>query len=280
MADPAPVTSTGRVGLAALVADPGSALVAFDYDGTLAPIVADPASARAQPGMVEALARLGRQVGQLALITGRPAAEAVRLAELDAAGAPEQLVVLGHYGVERWDSDTGRLMTADPPPGLALVRRELDAILEAAGVPDASVEDKGLAVAVHVRRCAGPETAYAKLREPLTALARRAGMVAEPGRHVIELRPEGMDKGRALSALREEVGAATVMFTGDDLGDLAAFAAVDRWRAAGGAGLLVCSGSEEVSALASKADLVVDGPAGVLEMISSLGEMLAGPGDK
>ncbi len=270
----APTTDAGRAGLAALLREPTLALLAFDYDGTLSPIVDDPAAASPQPGAVEALARLGEHVGQLAIITGRPVAEAVRLAGLDGPGGPGRLVVLGHYGVERWDSATGRLATASPPPGLALVRRELGRVLAEAGVPDATVEDKGLAVAVHVRRCAAPETAYRKLIGPLVALAKRAGLAAEPGRHVIELRPAGMDKGRALTALAAEVGAESITFTGDDLGDLAAFDAVDAWRSRGRAGFLVCSGSSEVTALAARADVIVDGPPGVLALVQALVQAL------
>ncbi len=274
MAELVPTTVVGQAGLHALLRDPGQALIAFDYDGTLAPIVDDPAAAGPEPGVVEALARLGERVGNLAIITGRPAREAVELGGLDGAAAPASLVVLGHYGVERWDSATGELTTADPPEGLALVRRELAGILEAAGVPDAVIEDKGLAVAVHVRRCASPAAAYRSVQPPLLALAQRAGLVAEPGRHVIELRPPGMNKGRALSTLMGEVEAGSVMFTGDDLGDLAAFDAVDARREQGGAGLLVCSGSTEVTGLSERADLVVDGPPGVRRLVEALVALL------
>jgi trehalose 6-phosphate phosphatase len=61
-----------------------------------------------------------------------------------------------------------------------------------------------------------------------------------------------------------------VAFAGDDLGDLAAFDEVERLRARGVPGLLVCSGSQEEQALAARADLVVDGPAGVVAFISHL----------
>ncbi len=91
---------------------------------------------------------------------------------------------------------------------------------------------------------------------------------------MIELRPAGMDKGKALLALAAEVGATTLVFTGDDLGDLAAFDAVDAWRSTGGAGLLVCSGSDEVEELAARADLVVDGPPGVLALLRELTALL------
>lgn len=270
MTDLDPLTDVGRAGLAAITTDPAHALIAFDYDGTLAPIVDDPAAARPQPGVVAALRLLATSVGQLAIITGRPAGEAVRLANLTAGTAPEALVVLGQYGVERWDAATGHLRPAEPSPGLTLVRRDIATVLERAGVPDAHIEDKGLALAVHVRRCPEPASAFARIVDPLTALAERAGLAAEPGRNVFEIRPAGMDKGKALQALMAEVGARSVMFTGDDLGDLAAFDAVDSWRSDGSPGLLVCSGSVEVVGLAERADLVVDGPPGVLDLLHSL----------
>jgi trehalose 6-phosphate phosphatase len=271
----APTTQLGRAGLEAIVADPTRALLAFDYDGTLAPIVADPASARAQPGVVSALAELAWRVGQVAIITGRPASVAVELAGISDVPGLAQLVVLGQYGLERWSAATGEVTTVEPAAGLARARDQIAHVIAGAGVPDAVIEDKGLALAVHVRRSAAPEAAYQRLTEPLLALADRAGLVAEPGRLVIELRPKGMDKGKALLGLAAERGAGSLMFTGDDLGDLAAFDAVASWRDTGGAGLLVCSGSAEVAGLADRADLVVDGPPGVLALVRDLTSLLS-----
>jgi Trehalose-6-phosphatase len=67
-----------------------------------------------------------------------------------------------------------------------------------------------------------------------------------------------------------EVGAEAVLYAGDDLGDLPAFAAVEKLRSDGVPGLLVCSGSSEVGELADRADLVVDGPAGVVRLLAAL----------
>jgi trehalose 6-phosphate phosphatase len=64
------------------------------------------------------------------------------------------------------------------------------------------------------------------------------------------------------------------MYAGDDLGDLPAFAAVDKLRSDGVPGLLVCSGSAEVTELAERADLVVDGPAGVVRLLMALASRL------
>jgi trehalose 6-phosphate phosphatase len=263
-------TAEGEAGLAAIRLDPGAALIATDFDGTLAPIVADPREARADAGAVAGLRGLAGVVGTLAVITGRPAAEAVELGGFE--GVPG-LIVLGHYGGERWQD--GALTAPDPPPGVAVARERLPQLLADAGAPDGVwVEDKGSAVAVHTRRAADPVGALEALREPLAGLAADVGLVVEPGRMVIELRAPGMDKGAALTALVAERKAGAVLFAGDDLGDLAAFGAVRALREGGHPGVTVCSASGEVSALAAEADLVVDGPGGVAALLGSLARAL------
>ncbi len=263
---PVPVTPEGRAGLAALLADPGHGIVALDFDGTLSPIVADPAAARAHPGAVPALRQVAAAVGTLAVITGRPAASAVDLGGFQAVPG---LVVLGHYGLERWAD--GVLESPPSQAGVEAARAELPGLLAAAGAPDGTrIEDKGHAVAVHTRQAADPQAALDRLRHPLAGLAARHGLAVEPGRMVIELRPQGMDKGQALHSLVRQRRPSAVMFCGDDLGDVAAFDAVRALRADGVPGLTVFSGSAEVTALAGRADLVVDGPDGVVALLGSL----------
>ncbi|RJK97772.1 trehalose-phosphatase [Vallicoccus soli] len=266
---PVPVTEAGRTALAALAAAPAQALVACDYDGTLAPIVDDPAAARADAGVAGALADLGAVLGRVAVVTGRPAAVAVELGGL--ADVPG-LVVLGHYGLERWHG--GELSAPDPAPGVVAARAELPGLLGGLGADGARVEDKRAAVAVHTRGAAAPQELLERLRAPLGDLAARHGLVVEPGRLVLELRPPGVDKGAALRSLVEappfDGRPSCVVFCGDDLGDLPAFDAVDALRAQGVPGLLVASGSDEVRALAERADLVVDGPPGVLQVLRAL----------
>lgn len=269
---PVPRTAEGRAGLAAIVTDPAHALIALDYDGTLSPIVTDPAAARAHPAALPALTRLSKQVGTLAVITGRPAQRAVELGGL--AQVPG-LIVLGQYGWERWHD--GTLDSPPAPPGVAEARKRLPGLLAVAGAPDGTrVEDKPHAVAVHTRRTADPAGTLDRLAQPLADLADATGLVCEPGRFVIELRPPGTDKGSALRGLAAQRGARAVMFAGDDLGDLAAFAAVRELRKSGCAGLTVCSASGEVGELAAQADLVVDGPAGITALLDALaGELSA-----
>jgi trehalose 6-phosphate phosphatase len=274
---PPPRTPAGRDGLAALLSQPRSALVGLDFDGTLAPIVADPEQARAHPGAVPALAALAPKVAAVAVITGRPAEIAVRYGGFAGVFGLDHLVVLGHYGAERWDAATGEVTAPPPHPGIAAVRAELPAVIGEAGARGTWIEDKGHAVAVHTRRADDPQATFESLRAPLTDLATRHALIVEPGRLVLELRPPGMDKGVALREYAREIGAGAVLYAGDDLGDIPAFAAVEKLRTEGIPGLLVCSGSTEVTDLADRADLVVDGPEGVVRLLQTLADFSAAP---
>jgi trehalose 6-phosphate phosphatase len=271
---PQPRTAAGRAGLAALIAAPERALIALDFDGTLAPIVDDPAAARATSATVTALHRLAGLAGTVAIITGRPAADAAAFAGV--ADLPE-VIVLGHYGMQR--RERGRLSSPAAPPGLAVARAELPAVLAAAGANAGTwIEDKGEAVAVHTRRAAEPQAELDRLRSPLTDLAARTGLALEPGRLVLELRPPGADKGEALRELAEARSPAAILYCGDDLGDRPAFRAVRDLRAAGTPGLLVASGSAETPrAIVDDADLVVSGPSGIAELLAGLAAVFAGP---
>jgi trehalose 6-phosphate phosphatase len=267
---PQPRTAEGQAGLAALLAAPRRALLAADFDGTLAPIVPDPSAARADPGAVPALRRLARAVGTLAVITGRPAAEAVGYGGLAGVSG---LIVLGHYGGQRWQD--GTLEVPDAPPAVQAAREALPGVLGRAGAPEGTwIEDKQHALAVHTRRTADPEAALAAVRGPLAQLAAGLGLAAEPGRMVIELRPPGMDKGAALTGLARERAAGSAMFCGDDLGDLPAFAAIRALRADGIPGCAVASASAESPQVEAAADLVVDGPAGVVALLAAIADEL------
>ncbi|MFJ5777527.1 trehalose-phosphatase [Streptomyces sp. NPDC093094] len=272
---PTPVTPAGREGLDALLARPGRAVIALDFDGTLAPIVPDPDQARAHPGAVPALSRLAPRVASVAVVTGRPAGVAVHHGGFAGVPGLEHLTVLGHYGAERWDAADGEVTAPEPHPGVAAVRAELPGVLEAAGARQGTwIEEKGRAVAVHTRRAEDPRAAFEALREPLGELAARNGLIVEPGRMVLELRPPGTDKGVALLEHVRAVGAECVVYAGDDLGDLPAYAAVDKLRSDGVPGLLVCSGSDEVVELRERADVVVDGAEGVVRLLSALAARL------
>lgn len=238
------------------------ALVATDFDGTLAPLVLDPQDSRPSAGAIEALAALANRGAHIAVITGRDAATVVRLGGLDAVPG---LVVAGLYGIETWHA--GDLRTPEPPPELDELRGRLpDAV--AAGGPDVWIEDKRLSLVVHFRRAADPQAAAEAVRGPVTTLGGELGFEVHPGSNVLELRLPGYDKAGALRRLAERRTAA--LYLGDDLGDLPAFAAIRELREEGRPAYGVGVRSSQVAELAGAADLEVDDPAAAVALLREL----------
>jgi len=273
---PEPLSARAAEALEAIVSSPSQTLVATDFDGTLAPIVDDPEQAYANPVAVAALGRLGERVGAVAVITGRPARMAVRLGRFQEAAGLHSLIVLGQYGVERWNAADNEYLLPPDPQQIDAVAEELSELLRSLDLAAARIEDKGRAIAVHTRSLPDPSAALAKLADPLRDLAARHGLAVEPGKNVWEIRAPGVDKGATLRAVVAETGARQVIFAGDDLGDLPAFQAVRNLAADGVVGLLICSASTEEDALAELADVIVDGPTGLATWLNELAGRLNG----
>lgn len=248
--------------LAAIATRLPGALIALDFDGTLAPLVSDPDASRPVPGVVDTLADLARAGAQVAIVTGRDAATALRLGGLHDI---ERLVVSGLHGAETWQD--GQLHTQDEPPGLAALRAGLPPLLRRT---DEAVwlEDKRLSLVVHTRQAADPDAALAELAELLPPLVAEQGLELHPGKLVLEIRIPGPSKATALEQL---LGADTpaALFAGDDFGDLPAFGAVSAWAAATGRpGLTVAVG--ELAELRQAADAAVASPAELAELLARL----------
>jgi len=207
-------------GVAARLARTGvRLLLAFDLDGTLAPIVRDPARARVPIPTLRLLRRAVRLPRvTLAVLTARRAREARRLVPV------RGMKVAAQYGLE-----------GPEPLGPALRRRwrraasriapALRAI--AAASPGAWVEHKGMTVAIHDRGVAPGR--LRGLRRSVDRVAREAlrlGFQAVPGRRVTEFMPRGRNKGRALTALRRRARADEVFYFGDSGADEPAFASL------------------------------------------------------
>jgi trehalose 6-phosphate phosphatase len=237
--------------------------ICLDFDGTIAPIVEDPAAARPLPGIVDLLGPLADRYAAVALVSGRPATYLA-----SHAAAPEARY-LGMYGLE--EIVEGRV-TVDPrleaaQPAVAAARRDLaaDPAVTASG---AHIEDKRYAVAVHIRRVADPARRAGPIGEAAARVAADHGLEVVPGKMVWELRPQvHSDKGDAVRRVVAESGARAVLVAGDDLGDLPAFAVAGEL----GGGLRVAVRSAEAPAeLLAAADLVVDGPEGVRDLLEHL----------
>ncbi len=268
-------SAEGEQKYAAVVRAAAETIVGLDFDGTLAPIVEDPAEAHIHPDADEVLVALAEQVLAVAVVTGRPARQALDLGGLERVGnaigdAGKELYLFGQYGNERWSSTNRRVISPRPPPGLASFIAELPRVLRRHEAGDAHIEEKGLAVAVHTRRLPDPERSFEALLPVLEEQAARYDLVVEPGKQVIEVRSPGMHKGLAVQRLVDELEAGGFVFIGDDLGDLEAFEAVAALAGDGLATLLVCSASDEESALADRSDVLVHGPDGVLGLLRQL----------
>ncbi len=261
---------------AALVRAAAETVVGLDFDGVLSPIVEDPTQAHIHPDAADVLVALAQQVRAIAVITGRPARQALDLGGLEEVGnavgeAGKELYLFGQYGHERWSSTNRRIVGPRPPAGLASFERELPRTLRRLD----AAEDASSRTRAWRSRCT---PAASPTRRPPSPVWCRpcaswpSGTTwhVEPGKNVVEVRRPGSHKGVVVDLLVEELDAGGFLFAGDDLGDLEAFEAVRRLDDAGLATLRVASASEEENALVRIADVVVPGPDGVLDLFREL----------
>jgi trehalose 6-phosphate phosphatase len=243
-----------------LAANLPDSLIALDFDGTIAPIVADPARAQPTKGAVEVLAKLVDMGAQVAVISGRDATTVVALSGL---GGLPGLIVEGLYGAERWQA--GQLTTLPTPEAITDIRGKLQSVV--AAVPQLWIEDKRLSLVVHARRAPEPLAALALVDDAIRSLARSHGLEVHSGRDVLELRLPGFDKGMAMHRVVADTARTHVLFAGDDIGDIPAFHAVAELRRTGLAAWGIVVASPEVPELVNHGDLAVDGPDALLELL-------------
>jgi trehalose 6-phosphate phosphatase len=245
--------------LAPLVEDPAATAILTDFDGTLAPIITDPAAVQPLPGVGAILNWLSDRFGMVAVVSGRPVSFLA-----DRLRPAARLRLVGLYGLERSEGP-GQVVSAPGAEAWRQVVAGSVARLESGSPVGVSVEAKGLTVTVHWRRNpARAETAVA-LAE---AEAAATGLEAHRGRMSIELRPPlAIDKGSVAADLIE--GYAAAGFLGDDLGDLPAFAALDRASDNRGSFTVKVAAVDDESSpeMAAAADVVVGGPRGALAVL-------------
>ena len=273
-------TSAGQDVVDAIAAEPQTTLLAMDFDGTLAPIVSDPTQSRILPASRDAIGHIGAALGGCAIITGRPVQAVREMAGLDTDPQLHHLVVLGQYGVERYDVASGKLIVPDDPPQVRRAVSELTERIDQMCVADSRlagthVEDKGRAVAVHTRRARDSRAAWRIFAPLCHEVADQHDLHAEEGREVIELKAESIGKDDALRELQEQTHARIIVMCGDDLGDVSAFGVIDEWIRHGGSGARVVSYSVEQPQLASHADILCDGPEGVAAFLDEIARRVA-----
>jgi trehalose-phosphatase len=224
---------------------PARAAILFDVDGTLAPIVERPEDAKVPEQTRAVLRELVARYALVGAVTGRAGNVGRRLVGVDG------MSVIGNHGLELSD-------TAD---------EWRERLLEFSRTADWPVEDKGLSLAFHYRTAIDPRLARADL-ERIAERARQQGLRARFGRMVLEIVPPiEANKGTAVRELMTRAGLTRGLFAGDDTTDLDAFTAVEELEV----GVKIAVDSPEApAALRERADIVVPGPAELVDLLRTL----------
>lgn len=182
-------------------------LVACDYDGTLAPIVDDPAVAHPDPNATAALSDLGGLADtHVAVISGRARGELERL-----LGPMPGARLIGGHGAE-WGA-------GETTPRAEELASRLQRVADQ--FPGATVEPKPTGAAFHYRRV-DADVADRSAEVAVEAAGELATRVVH-GKRVVEFSTSDADKGSALLRLREELSPDVTIFIGDDVTDEDAF---------------------------------------------------------
>lgn len=228
----------------------------LDLDGTLLDIACRPDDVHVDARLHDDLARLrARLDGAVALLSGRT------LAQIDQLFDWDRHVAAGLHGAQLRTPD-GTVHTTGDAATFAQARARAAELV--AGTRGVLLEDKRLALALHYRRA--PEARACAERIAQTLLQDVGGShVLQHGDHVIELKPAGVDKGRALAALMQDppFRGRTPWMLGDDLTDEHAFRHVN---ASGGVSVIV--GARRPTG----ACYALDGPAAVRAWLHALAE--------
>jgi trehalose 6-phosphate phosphatase len=188
-------------------------MLGFDYDGTLAPLVACPARAVMRPSTARLLRAVARRY-PCAIVSGRSRQDLQRRVRV-----PGLHALIGSHGVEPWDAT---------PRTAALVRRWREALAEnLLPVSGIMLEDKTYSLALHYRQ----STAPARARQTIVRVARSLpGARIVPGKLVVNVVPvRSPHKGEALHRIRAQLGCARAFYVGDDVTDDDVFT----WRGPG-----------------------------------------------
>jgi len=231
-------TPEGEAALAALLRL--QPLMAFDFDGTLTPIVARPDDARISEAIASRLRALAERL-PVAIVTGRAVADVrTRL------GFVPRFTV-GNHGSEDALSQADTSALSATMDGLRTTLRARESELDAAGV---TVEDKGLSIALHYRLARDRQRARALISDLLSTANKSLSVFA--GKLVMNAMPAGApDKAGAVKALVARCGALSAFFAGDDVNDEPVFASAPaHW-------LTLRVGRDDI---ASKARFCIDGP--------------------
>ena len=244
-----------------------SAGLFIDFDGTLSPIALVPSEARPLSGVTEVLVALTARFKLVAIVSGRSARE------LSEWLGPD-VEIWGTHGAEKsWHGRTElSAHAASFTELMGRVRKEAAGRVQELGLEGVLLEDKQIMLGLHFRAARDVEAAQKALGALAAELAERHGLKVAGGRLAFELRPPSeFTKADVVLARARDLDLRAAAFVGDDRVDLPGFDALDILAESGAATLRVAVDSDEAPPqLIERADVVVDGPAGVLRFLREL----------
>jgi len=235
-----------------------------DIDGTISEIAPVPQEAQVSPVCRGSLVILTEQLELVAAISGRPAVEAREMIGIDG------MVYIGNHGLERWEGGVVKIVEGlERYPAMVMAARdELRTLLTLEGI---AFEDKGVALAIHYRRCSDRESARRSILEKIADSAIAKEFQVAEGRMVVELRPRlKVNKGTAVKALIDGYRLRGGIYLGDDVSDVDAFAAMHQ-KGFNGLALAVIGG-ETPHKVISEADFTLNGVGDVERFLIWLAE--------
>jgi len=240
-----------------------------DIDGTISEIAPYPDEAWVSPICREQLAVISRQLELVAAISGRTAIEARDMIGIDG------MVYIGNHGLERWEDGVVKLVEGlrGYPEKVVAARYELRTLLKMDGI---AFEDKGVALAIHYRRCPDRESARRSILETIRASAIAGDFQTVEGKMVVELRPHlRVNKGTAVEALVKGYRLKSGIYLGDDISDVRAFKVMHQGGIQGLA--LAVIGEETPRQVAMEADYTLDGVSDVERFLTWLAGAVPAP---
>jgi trehalose 6-phosphate phosphatase len=257
--------------LAPLRAEPKRVAIMLDIDGTLAPIVEHASDAHVPESTRQLLIAVSRVYGLVACVSGRRASEARAMVSIGS------MTYVGSHGVELLRSGWTEAKLDSEVADWVRRIHEFGRDNDTADTRKRRVrlEDKGPIVAFHWRGAPDEDAAKAAV-DAIAQRAQAAGLRTHWGRKVLEVRPPvKIDKGAGITRLLHEVGPVidVALYVGDDTTDLDAFRALTELVKEGRLSRAVRVGvrSEEgPSEIVAQADVAVDGPEGVRELLAAL----------
>jgi trehalose 6-phosphate phosphatase len=249
--------------------DPSRSAVLLDIDGTLAPIVRHAADAHVPEATRSLLIEIAGRYRVVGCVSGRRASTARQIVAIGT------IAYVGNHGGELLRP---RATSPEVNPDLAAWTARVREFAARAYTSEhqrirVRSEDKDTIAAFHWRG-APDEEAAAQAVQGIARQAEEEGFAVHWGRKVLEVRPPvTLDKGLGIEALLRGTDVSAAVYVGDDTTDLDAFRGLRSLAEVGTLTAAVCvavSSDEAPPGLAAEADLTVDGPGGVRELLEAL----------